>query len=761
MSLSKLVIVESPAKAKTIKKFLGRGYHVEASMGHVRDLPKSKFGIDVEKNFEPQYITIRGKGTVLNKLRRLAKKSDEVLLATDPDREGEAISWHLAHALGLPEDQRRRVVFYEITRDAVREAIKDPQPIRENLVDAQQARRLLDRLVGYKLSPLLWRKVRRGLSAGRVQSVAVRLIVDREDEINAFVPEEYWSLAARLRRQAGGREKFEARYHGDAGVRGKKEIPDKEAMAALLESLQGARFVVKSVRRRERRRNPAPPFTTSSLQQEASRKLGFPVRRTMRVAQQLYEGLSIPGEGSVGLITYMRTDSNRVADQAVGEAAGYIKERYGADYSQPRSYGKGKQRTQDAHEAIRPTSIKRSPEQLKTSLSSEQYRLYKLIWERFAASQMTPAIMDTVTVDMEAGGSIFRSTGSVVKFPGFMTLYIEGTDDEGEGSSASPVKETILPPLEVGEELDLLGLTPRQHFTQPPARYTEAMLVRALEENGIGRPSTYAPIIETIQSRHYVSKDNNRFAPTELGRIVTDLLREHFPDVVDVEFTAHMESELDRVEDGERQWRSLLQDFYGPFADTLEKAEEQIGRIELPEETTDEICEKCGRNMVIKHGRFGRFLACPGYPECKNTKPLLEKTGAKCPECGKDVVVRRSRRGRVFYGCSGYPECEFVSWYRPTDQHCPVCSAFLVRKGSKKSGYHLACSREGCEYTSRMGPAAAAVAAGSSNDEVKEGAGAPAGGAAAAGGRAGPGGRELSEAEEEMLQLAASVVEGG
>ena len=688
-----LIIVESPAKAKTIKKFVGRDYTVEASMGHVRDLPKSQLGVDIDDHFTPHYITIRGKGKLIERLRQQARQVDRVLLATDPDREGEAISWHLCQLLGIDEDSPCRIVFHEITRDAVRRALREPRPIDDNLVDAQQARRVLDRLVGYKLSPLLWRKVRRGLSAGRVQSVAVRLIVDREEEIEAFTPQEYWTLEADLERMASG-EAFTARYYGDA--EGKKELPDREAVDRLLADLEGRPFVVLGVERKERRRNPAPPFTTSTLQQEASRKLGFTVRRTMRIAQELYEGIELRGEGAVGLVTYIRTDSTRIADQALDEAAAYIARRFGPEFSNPRKQaGRRAAQAQDAHEAIRPTSVTREPDAIKDDLTADQYKLYRLIWERFVASQMAPAILDTVTVDIGAGPHRFRATGSTIKFAGFMQLYVEGRDEGTEADGEEG--EGTLPDLAEGDALALKALRPEQHFTQPPPRYTEAMLVRALEEKGIGRPSTYAPIIETIQERGYVVKEDRRFRPTELGRVVTALLKEHFPDIVDVEFTARMEADLDRIEEGEREWEDVIREFYGPFSATLERAEKAIQRVALPVEETDEICEKCGRRMVIKHGRYGRFLACPGFPECRNTKPLVEKTGARCPRCGGEMVQRRSRKGRVFYGCSNYPECDFTTWDRPTAETCPECGTFLVEKRSRQ-GTRLVCANPQCTY---------------------------------------------------------------
>lgn len=687
-----LIIVESPAKAKTIEKFLGRRYTVRASMGHVRDLPKSQFGVDVEKGFEPKYITIRGKGDILKELRESARKADKVYLATDPDREGEAISWHLASVLGLDQAVPCRIEFHEITKEAVNKALKRPRRINGDLVEAQQARRILDRLVGYRLSPLLWKKVRRGLSAGRVQSVAMRLISDREEEIKAFVPEEYWSLSARLN-QSESAPIFEARYYGREGS--KVEVKSEAEMKELLTGLEGVRYTVTSVKRRERRRNPAPPFITSTLQQEASRKLGFTVRRTMAVAQQLYEGLDLGDEGTAGLVTYIRTDSARIAEEARTAAQEYIQETFGEDHCsrEPLKEDEKKKGVQGAHEAIRPTSVLREPERVKHHLSSDQYKLYKLIWERFLSSQMAPAVLDMVSVEIAAGPHVFRASGSTVKFAGFMAIYIEGQDDEAEKE-----EQSLLPELNEGERLNLIELAPRQHFTQPPPRYTEAMLVRALEENGIGRPSTYAPIIETIQQRGYVVKEEKRFVPTELGVLVVDLLKEYFPRIIDVEFTADFEDKLDRIEEGDSDWRGVLEEFYGPFSQTLQAAEEEIGEVELPEEVSDVPCEKCGRMMVVKYGRFGKFLACPGFPECRSTKPIVEKTGVFCPKCGGEVVERKSKKGRKFYGCGNYPNCDFVTWYKPVQHQCPECGAFLVQRRNREEGLHYRCVREGCDY---------------------------------------------------------------
>lgn len=698
-----LVIVESPAKARTIERFLGRGYEVVASMGHVRDLPKSQLGVDVEHGFEPRYITIRGRGEVIGGLRQKAKKATKVLLATDPDREGEAISWHLCHALHLDGHEPRRIAFHEITKDAVTRALRAARPIDQHLVDAQQARRILDRLVGYRLSPLLWRKVRGGLSAGRVQSVAVRLICDREAEIEAFVPEEYWSIAARCSHE---RQPFVARYFGllpaggaDAGERAERRTLHSQAeVDAVIADIGNGPLSVLRVTRRERRRNPAPPFTTATLQQEAARKLGFTVRRTMRLAQELYEGLALGGE-HVGLITYMRTDSVRVAESAVAEAGAYVEERWGKPYSAPRQ-GRAAEGAQDAHEAVRPTSVLRTPEAVQPFLGRDQLRLYRLVWERFVASQMTPAVLDVVTADIAAPGRhLLRATGSVVKFRGFTVLYEEGRDPEPTRAGEDDEAERVLPALAAGDRPELAGLDAAQHFTEPPPRYTEAMLVRTLEEKGIGRPSTYAAIIETIASRGYVDREQRRFRPTPLGVVVTALLAEHFPTVVDVEFTAGMERELDAIETGSRDWRQVLEGFYGPFAERLAAAEDAIGPVELPEESTDEVCPTCGKPMVVKRGRFGPFLACSGYPECRTTRPLAARTGVTCPRCGQgELLERRSRRGRTFYGCERYPECDFVLWERPVGA-CPLCGQPVVEKrGRRQAEPERRCTNPECTH---------------------------------------------------------------
>ncbi len=686
-----LIIVESPAKAKTIEKFLGRSYAVRASKGHVRDLPKSQLGVSVDDDFAPRYITIRGKGDVVKELREAAKKSDRVYLATDPDREGEAISWHLAEALGLDESAPVRIVFHEITKDAVKGALKHARRIDRDLVDAQQTRRILDRLVGYQLSPLLWRKVRPGLSAGRVQSAAVHMIVEREEEIRAFVPVQYWTCTATLRTPEGA--SFEARYQQD-GEMGHR-ILDAALAERLPQEVQGKEFAVEEVERKRRRRNSPPPFTTSTLQQEASRRLGFTVRRTMAIAQALYEGLELAGEGHVGLVTYIRTDSTRVSDEARRSAEEFIRESYGEEFAQP-TERKERRRAgvQDAHEAIRPTSVLRRPEDVAKSLSREQLQLYRLIWQRFLGSSMSPAEYDLTTVRLRVGEHPFRASGSVLVFKGFLALQGTQDDEAGEGGGE-------LPKISEGERCACLESSSEQHETEPPARYTEASLVKALEERGIGRPSTYAPTIQTIQDREYVERRERRLYPTELGEIVDQMLREHFPEIVDPEFTAELESRLDRIEDGEAAWKTVLRDFYEPFSKDLARAEGAIAKVEQPEEVSDVACENCGRMMVIKRGRFGRFLACPGYPECKNTKPLREPTGANCPECGGEIVARRSRRGRSFYGCANYPSCTFSTWRKPTKESCPSCGAFLVEYPRKGGKGELVCVKE-CGYRRPM-----------------------------------------------------------
>lgn len=681
---NKLVIVESPAKARTIKKFLGRGYTVEASAGHVRDLPKSQFGVDVDNNFEPKYITIRGKGEIIANLRSKAKKANKIYLATDPDREGEAISWHLAHLLGIEETEPVRIVFHEITKDAVGKSLKSPRPIDMDLVDAQQARRVLDRIVGYKISPLLWQKVRKGLSAGRVQSVALRLICDREQEIQNFQPEEYWSIQAGF---ACEQDEFRAEL---AKVDGQKvELPNEEVTQAIVKRIKSTAFSVSKAEKSQRRRNPLPPFTTSTLQQEASRRLGFSAKKTMRIAQELYEGMDVPGEGRVGLVTYIRTDSVRVAQEALSNVRDYLQEALGSEYipAQPNYYKTGKKNVQEAHEAIRPTSAFRIPDLLKTALKRDHLRLYRLIWERFVASQMVPAVYDTQKIEIDGAGLLFRASSSKLAFPGFLKVY---------GDQEKNV-DAVLPDLAEGVALLLKDVEPKQHFTQAPPRFTEAQLVKTLEELGIGRPSTYAPTIETIRSRDYVVMENKAFKPTELGIIVVDVLKEYFPDIIDSDFTAELEDKLDEVETGSIVWREIIADFYRDFEPQVRKAQEEMEKVEIPEEETDEVCEQCGRNMVIKHGRFGKFLACPGFPECRNTKPLVKELGVACPDCGGKIVERRSRKGRTFYGCSNYPTCSFVSWYEPTAEICPECGKILVKRRNK-SQQKLVCIDNKCGY---------------------------------------------------------------
>jgi len=685
-----LVIVESPAKARTIEKFLGREYRVMASMGHVRDLPRSRLGVDVENGFTPRYITIRGKGQVVEALRREAARAPRVVLATDPDREGEAISWHLAQLLSLRDGEALRVEFPEITRQVVRDAMKHPRPLDMKRVESQQARRVLDRLVGYKLSPLLWEKVRPGLSAGRVQSVALRLLVDREREIAQFVPQEYWTLTAHLK--TAGERPFQARFWGAAGE--KVELHSEAETRAVMDAVGNEVFRVVRVTRRQRRRSPAPPFTTSTLQQEAFRKLGFTVRRTMAIAQQLYEGLDLGPAGRTGLVTYIRTDSTRVAQEAVNAATAVVRSRYGDDFAAGKARaGTRKPGEQGAHEAIRPTSVERDPESIRPYLTTEQYRLYRLIWERFLASVMTDAVYDQVLVEIEAGSHQFRASGSTLRFAGFLVLYSEGRDEE----TSAEDEEGELPPLSEGEVVNLISLEPAQHFTQPPPRYTEATLVKALEEKGIGRPSTYAPIMAVLQEREYVRREGGRLVPTELGMVVVDLLREHFPDIIDVDFTARVEEHLDKVEEGAVSWRDVVEDFWGPFSASLERAERDIEQVRLPEEETGETCPLCGRPLVVKRGRYGKFLACSGYPECTHTQPLVLRSGVRCPECGQgELVQKRSRKGRTFWGCDRYPECRYVIWNRPVPEKCPRCGYFLVEV-SRKGGTSLRCGAR-CGY---------------------------------------------------------------
>ena len=684
-----LVIVESPSKAKTIGKYLGPDYTVKASMGHLRDLPKSTMGVDLEGTFDPHYIPVRGKEDLIRELKNAAKEVDTVYLATDPDREGEAISWHLKELLNLPDTKAQRVTFNEITQKVVRESIASPRDIDYDLVDAQQARRILDRIVGYQLSPLLWKKVRRGLSAGRVQSVATRLVVDRENEIRAFQPREYWSLDVSLSR-IGKPGSFVAHYWGEDK---KRELANEAETQVVIDDITDKDFAVTNVKKAEKKRSAAPPFTTSTLQQEASRKLGMTPKRTMAVAQQLYEGVDVAGEGTLGLITYMRTDSLRLSDEAMAAAADFIRHRYGEPYY----YGKfhvfkTKSGAQDAHEAIRPTHVELDPERIKDSLNKDQYRLYKLIWSRFLASQMANAVYDTVSIDTECAGHTFRSSHQSMRFPGFIAVYEEGRDEEAEAVGAA------LPDLQVGDKAKMDSFKKEQHFTQPPARYTEATLVKAMEEKGVGRPSTYASIVSTIQDREYVTKQDKRLAPTALGEVVTGLMLERFNDIIDVEFTAHMESQLDAVEEGKRNWKELLTDFYGGFKQELEDAETALEgvRLKVPDEETDEICEICGRNMVIKMGRFGKFLACPGFPDCRNAKPLVERMPGRCPKCGSGMLKRKSKRGFAYYACEQGAECGFMSWDVPTAEDCPKCGFTLFKK-SGRGRMKPFCINETCE----------------------------------------------------------------
>ena len=654
----KLIIVESPAKANTIKKFLGGNTKVMASMGHIRDLPKSKMGIDIEHDFEPEYINIRGKGDLIKKLKKEAKDAKQVYLATDPDREGEAIAWHLAHILEIPDESNCRVTFNEITKETVKESIKHPRKIDKNLTDAQQARRVLDRIVGYKMSPVLWKKVKRGLSAGRVQSVAVKLIVDRENEIEAFIPEEYWNIYATLL-EPNSKKQFMATFYGKAGK--KIELHTKEEVDAVLEKIAKGSYIVKTVKKGEKKRTPAPPFTTSTMQQEASRKLGFTLKKTMSVAQGLYEGVNVGERGTVGLITYMRTDSTRISEEARAAAKNYITSTYGASYYENRYY-KTKQNAQDAHEAIRPTYVDLAPEKVKDYLSSDQYKLYRLIYHRFIASQMAQAIYDTITADIEVNDYLFRANGQTLKFKGFMTLYVETADNE----TSNEEEDSSIPELTEGQEVKEKKLEPKQSFTQPPARYTEASLVKALEEKGIGRPSTYSPTITTIFERRYIQKEQKQLVPTELGKIVNKLLVENFADIINVEFTAKIEEEFDEVAEGKEQWKTVIREFYGPFEKEVEKVEKELEHVELVDEVSDVPCEKCGRMMVYKYGRYGKFLACPGYPECKNAKPIVETIDVPCPVCNAKVQVRKTKRGKKYYICENNPKsCNYISWNPP------------------------------------------------------------------------------------------------
>lgn len=681
MAYKYLVIVESPAKAKTIEKYLGRNYKVVASVGHIRDLPKSKMGIDVENDYEPHYISIRGKGDVIKSLRSAAKKAEKVYLASDPDREGEAIAWHLAFLLGLDLKEKNRVVFNEITKDAVKAAFKEPRTIDVDLVDAQQARRVLDRLVGYSISPILWRKVKKGLSAGRVQSVALKIIIDREKEIREFIPEEYWSIDGNFKKAT---KKFKAAFWGLDGK--KKKLPNAESIKEVTERLDGKDYQVTKVEKKERKRNPSAPFTTSSLQQEAARKLNFRTRKTMMVAQQLYEGIPLGKQGTVGLITYMRTDSTRIADTAKGEAAEFIETTYGSAFS---AHGgkkiKNAQGAQDAHEAVRPTSVMRTPEEMEKYLDKDQLKLYRLIWSRFVASQMTPAILDTMKVTLQQNGVIFIANGSKIKFKGFMQVYVEGRDDGKED------KENILPELNEGDVVQSISIEPKQHFTQPPARFSEATLIKTLEENGVGRPSTYAPTLETIQRRYYVKLTQKRFEPTELGEIVNSLIEEFFPQIVDTHFTAEMESSLDSIEAGKQEWIKVVDQFYRPFEKELSNAEENIEKIQIKDEPAGFDCDICGHPMVIKLGRYGKFYACSNFPDCRNTKPIVKEIGVECPVCHQgQLVERKSKKNRIFFGCTRYPECDFTSWDKPVGRNCPKCDNYLVEK-KVKGGKQVVC----------------------------------------------------------------------
>ena len=686
--MSNLVIVESPAKAKTIQKYLGKDYDVVASMGHIRDLPKSRLGVDVEHNFEPHYIAIKGKEEIIRNLKAKAKKSDHIYLATDPDREGEAISWHLAHLLKIPTDDENRVTFNEITKSGVQSGMEHPRKIDQDLVDAQQARRILDRIVGYKISPFLWKKIKSGLSAGRVQSVAVRLIVDREEEIRAFKPEEYWSIDAKLSAK-GSRKVFGAKLHSKDGE--KIEIKNEEQANAILADLEGAPFVVGSVKKGVRKKTPAPPFITSTLQQEASRRLGFQARRTMKAAQELYEGVDVEGMGPTGLITYMRPDSLRISDEARAEAETFILEKYGKQYlPQTRRVYKTKSSAQDAHEAIRPAMPSLTPDRVKSSLSSDQYKLYKLIWERFIASQMATALLNTVSADINAKNYTFKASGYSVKFDGFTVLYEESKEEDNEESG-------VLPPLVVGDPLKVKSLDGTQHFTQPPPRYTEAS-IKALEENEIGRPSTYAPTISTILTRGYVEREGKQLKPTALGEITTKVMSENFANIVDVAFTAKMEKDLDRVELGKADWVKTLDRFYKDFAKTLETAEKNMDgtKIKVPDEETDVVCELCGRKMVIKNGRYGKFLACPGFPECRNTKKIVQETPGICPLCKGKILAKKSKNGKSYFGCENNPKCSFMTWDEPLEEKCPKCGTSLFKKRGKNGKIY--CGNDTCDY---------------------------------------------------------------
>ncbi len=696
----KLIIVESPAKAKTIGRYLGKGYKVEASQGHVCDLPKSQLGVDVDNDFALKYITIRGRGDILSRIRKEAKAASQVYFATDPDREGEAISWHLYHVLGVDEDTPCRIEFNEVTKKAVQNAIKHPRKLDMGRIDAQQARRALDRLVGYKISPLLWVKVKKGLSAGRVQSVATRMVVDREKEIENFIPEEYWDVTADCSVSAGKGKKtadFTARLNLVGGQ--KAQIRNAGEAENVKNMIESASFKVSEVRRKEKRRQAAPPFTTSSLQQEASRKLGFTTARTMQVVQQLYEGVDLQGEGTQGLVTYIRTDSVRISDEAMEALRAFIPEKFGAEYlPAEKNEFKGRKNAQDAHEAIRPTDVNRTPESIKASLSREQFMLYRLIYNRFVASQMSSAVYETLTADLSSDRVSLRFYGEHKTFAGFSVLYEEGTDE------AVDSVEMALPPLEEGQSVTVRQVSTAQHFTQPPSRYTEASLVRTLEENGIGRPSTYAPTITTIISRGYVSREKRRLYPTELGIMVTEMMEKYFSRIVDTEFTADMEEKLDAVEEGNCDWKKILRDFYPELESTLSVAEKEIEKVEVQDEVSDVPCDQCGAMMVYKMGRYGRFLACPNFPECRNTKPILTYIEAPCPKCGKRLLLKTSRKNRRFYGCEGYPDCDFVSWDKPVEQKCPKCGQYMVEKQNNRGELLHLCTNESCRFKVPVGP---------------------------------------------------------
>lgn len=683
-----LVIVESPAKVKTIKKFLGANYEVAASNGHVRDFPKSTMGIDFENDFEPKYITIRGKGDVLANLRKLVKKADKVYLATDPDREGEAISWHLANALKIEEKDIHRITFNEITKNAVKSSIKSPRGLDMNLVDAQQSRRMLDRMVGYSISPLLWEKIKRGLSAGRVQSVALRIICDREEEINAFIQEEYWTLDAQLNVK-GEKKTVTAKFYGDEN--GKIDIHSKEEMDGILKDIKGKPFLVDSVKKSVRNKKAPLPFTTSTLQQEASKALNFSTQKTMRLAQQLYEGVDIEGVGTVGIITYLRTDSTRVAQEAETAANAYVTEQYGKEYAAEAKNGdKSGKKIQDAHEAIRPTDITLLPAKIKESLSRDQFRLYQLIWKRFTASRMADARYEVTSVNLKAGKYFFHVTASRLAFDGFMSVYAGEEEDKEENN-------TLVNGIDENSSLTVAELESRQHFTQPPAHYTEAALVKTMEELGIGRPSTYAPTITTIIARHYVSKENKNLYVTELGEAVNQMMKMAFPSIVDVNFTANLESLLDKIGEGAINWKTVIRNFYPDLEEAVQNAQKELEEVKIADEVSDVVCEQCGRQMVIKYGPHGKFLACPGFPECRNTKPYFEKAGVACPKCGKEVIICKTKKGRRYFGCEGYPDCDFVSWQKPSEKKCPKCGSYMVEKGNK-----LVCHDEQCGYVEEI-----------------------------------------------------------